>query len=777
MRIPFLFFLMLLNSFNVIKTNANKERNTDFNSNSNLDLFTDQENDIDINTNKNLNPNPEFTNFLNFHYDAEFIFDLHYKENYNFSIEVKIGEPKQTLNLLIDINSEFSFIKIPNCEEKNCLNENDLLEKSLFNYDPSVSKSLKLIEKNENFLFKNKEYKADIISDNLFFYSNDLKIKDKNFELKNFNFFLLKENLDIYADGILGLNPYIISNKYIPYNFIEHARLNNIINEKIFVLDLLNKNKAKLYLGQNNFKEFSMDTIKEYNNYNNNIDSINNNNNDYNNNSYLISNKNSYCKIKAISLSTNINILNNNKILNSNFNINSYQNQNKIQFNLTNHEDLSFIKKNSFKYNNNNNNNNNNKYNWICKSTHLIIGDDNENNFYNAISFENYLKEEKKRIIKANNNYYINNTNEKSNDYTDKENINLNLNINFILNENINIIFSSTLKNLIIEKKYLNLFIEKFSKNISKNFIVKTKGNMSYLIIKEKYFLENIKKIPSLNFLINGFSYKIYSEDLFEKFFSNSENSEIFFYRLNIEFILADNNIWQFGYIFLKNNIIEFNKEKNLVNFYQGIKKDMTKYISDEIEEFCFYNFFIYLFIFASIGYCMFYIYNRDKKKEINHLMIQNYKNDNSNNSIIISSNSNLNNTNNNNISKSIMLGYDKHYSLRIKEDQISFLKKSNNTSSKKIENIMNDPKMSEILLEKEYFGNINSNSKELSYFNNNNDTMSIANISIKTFDKDNNINKINNDNNSNSNSNFKIFKKKNENNDYMKNRQVSFNN
>lgn len=593
------------------------------------------------------------TDIQNSQLNAEFILDLQHKENNNFSIEVNIGEPKQTLNLLIDINSEFSFIKVPNCQDENCLDELDQIEQSLFNYDSTKSKTNELIEKNANFLFNKKEYKADIVKDSL-----SLSVENKNFELKNFHFFLLKENLNIYADGILGLNPYIISNRYILYNFIEHARYNNLISNKIFALDLLNKNKAKLYLGKNNFKNLtnnntnnnnSLTNYSIYEKFNTNKEFVNNNNNLQNKNFNFISNKNSFCKIKS-----------------------TYFLNTQSKFHLINRDDISQIEKDSIAKKIN--------FNWTCKSTHLLIGD--ENNYYKAISLENYLVSEKKRNANKdlNSEFFSKHNNDNS--------------INLILNENINIEFSTSIKNLIVDKRFLNLFFENYAKKISEEFSIKDEGNIFYIILEKQFFRQI--KIPSLNFIINGFSYKILSEDLFEEIFENGK----IYYRLLIEFKKIENNLWQFGYIFMKNNLMEFNKEKNLVDFYLGVKKDLSKFISDENENFCFYNVFIYFFIFSAIGYCMFYVYNRDNKKEINYLKMSNEK-------------KNFNpNLNRRESSAGKVFGFNKHYSLKLKDEDEYFRKSRASTKN----DIYLDHKFDSNLLEQNEdkdIDNVRSSKKE----------------------------------------------------------------
>lgn len=546
---------------------------------------------------------------------SEAVFELNNLHDNLFAIKVKIGSPSQTLNLIIDISSEFSFLKVPKCLDTSC-DENFEKNENIFNYDPNASNSKKLVQKDSVFSYNNVKYEADILKDIFSFpVSADFENpEDKNnlignfLVLDDFSFFLVDENINLDADGVLGLNPFLASNKYSEFSFIESAKNKGFISEQAFALNYVDKHHAKLFLGKNNFeKEMqimhnSLNVDNNYNNNNNYENSIsgnfinNKNSNSYsnNNNNYYYpnnQNKNSDNSSKEANQDTSYNTNSIGKTSNyavSTCKINPVKsNQSLTHFQANNKQITAKTQKSLISP----------LYSWNCKTSHLLLGE--ENNFYSAVAFE-------AQADKA--------------DKTDKKaEVNISL-----ANNAINVEFSTCLKNIIIDIRFLNLFLEKYAKKITPFCVVKNEKKVSYIDCEKKHLDSSV--IPSLNFIFNGFSYKILAKDLFEHIYGDSDN---LYYRLRIAFTETPENKWFFGYIFLKNNLVEFNKQKNSIVFYEGIKHDLSKLISDTKETFCFYNFLNYVFIIVLVLLCMFYIYNREKKKnqiiEIPFFLKKNY--------------------------------------------------------------------------------------------------------------------------------------------------------
>jgi len=562
------------------------------------------------NKSKNIDSNINHLRFLEDSYDAELnsemIFDLLNIHDNLFAIKVKVGSPSQTLNLIVDISSEFSFIKVPKCIDTSC-DENFEKNENFFHYDPNYSNSKNLIQKDLIFIYNNIKYEADILKDIFSFpISPDVKLEEnkyydsdkkqyidasKNIKeeynknslenfliLDDFKFFLVDENINLDADGVLGLNPFIASGNYNEFSFIEHAKAKGYISDKTFAINYIDKYHAKLYLGKNNFEKRTQNILNSinFNNSNDNTEINDDTLNKYNN---LNSKNNDITKSNKLPINPNkdtpditnnyflSNIKNNYNYLISICKINAIKTSQSLSHFLANSKQNLISNKNII----------NPMFSWNCKTSHLLFGE--ENNFYNAISFESYQGENKEISIKIPNKLVI-------------------------------VEFSTSIKNIIIDISYLNLFYEKYAKKLTPYCIIKSENKISYINCEKNYL--DYSSIPSINFIFNGFSYKILAKDLFEQIYGDSDN---LYYRLRISFTERQENKWIFGYIFLKNNLVEFNKTKNSIIFYEGLKFDLSKFISDTKETFCFYNFFNYLFVILLVSFCMFYVYNKEKKK------------------------------------------------------------------------------------------------------------------------------------------------------------------
>jgi len=515
----------------------------------------------------------------NIELSSEMVFDLFNLQDNLFGIKVKVGSPSQTLNLIVDISSELTFLKVPKCLDTSC-DENFEKNENMYKYDPNNSNSKKLIQKDSKFFYNNIKYEADLMTDifsfpiavtedntKKYYYNTsnqNINQRDNHMIFDNFSFFIIDENINIDFDGVLGLNAFIIVSNYVNFSFVEYAKAKNYISEKTFAINYVDKYHAKLYLGKNNFEKRTQNILNLIDTNNNNLKS-----DLYNKLSNNLNNINDQQDEEIQSKSYS----NKSLILKMNFFISSCK-TNQI----TSSQSLSHYESN---YKNNLNFNkkiNTLIYSWNCKTSHLIIGE--ENNFYKAFSFENSLFKRKNEL-------------------------------DISLTNTIPIIeFSTKIKNIIIDIDYINLIYEKYAKEITPFCIIKNENKISYINCEKSYL--DSTNIPSLNFILNGFSYKILGKDLFEQIYGDSDN---LYYRLRISFTKTPENKWIFGHIFLKNNLIEFNKQKSSIIFYEGFKYDLSKFISDSKENFCLYNIFNYLFVLAMVFLCMFYVYRKEKKK------------------------------------------------------------------------------------------------------------------------------------------------------------------
>lgn len=201
---------------------------------------------------------------------------------------------------------------------------------------------------------------------------------------------------------------------------------------------------------------------------------------------------------------------------------------------------------------------------WNCKISHLFVGSDV--NFYKAVSL------------------------------------------------NVNAIFSTVIKNIVVPNKFLQFFLqnyfEKYPNYESKFCYIKPDGKKNYILCNIKYFDLNLA--PMISFIINGYAYKIQSFYLFEQLFSDAYNQ---FYLFKIVFV--DNQAdWILGNHFLKLFEIVFNKDTNQVGFYGGLKYDLTKFTRDRSEYICFYNYFVIFLIVFLISFSMGYIYYKKKQEQ-----------------------------------------------------------------------------------------------------------------------------------------------------------------
>lgn len=559
-------------------------------------LEIDNNNEKDDSILPKIAKNKEYYNNYFSEKSSELMYDLNPAENNLFSIKIKVGYPAQILNLLIDIGSEFTFLKIPKCLNTSCSESFEKNENNISNYDPNYSKFKKEVKKKSVLLYNDMKYQADIVSD-IFSFNFSRKIEGEEDEeneevnviLEDFHFFLISENININADGVLGLNPFISSSKYSSYSFIEYLTVKNYISQAIFGLEYFDKYHSKLHLGINNFEKkanFALDGLNMRLNYFDSSVDKNTNSRAFQaaikeeiTENQMSQNKNYMENYKATALQLYDN--NRNFDSNKNYIITSCKvtpigdNQSSI---------LSLeLNKNNKNYRHSKNEN----FSWNCKASHLLLGEDN--NFYSAISLQNIPLE---------------GSNEQSSQGNSAEALKVEISNQVIIE------FSTRFKNLIVDVNYLRLFYEQYTKKITPFCIIKHDNKISYIYC-EKKFLDSLV-IPSLNIVFNGISYKISSKDLFEQIYDDSDKM---YYRLRIFFMETPQKKWFFGYIFLRNNLVEFNKQKSSVIFYEGLKYDLSKFTSDYKESICFYNILNYFSVIALITFCMFYVYQKHIKK------------------------------------------------------------------------------------------------------------------------------------------------------------------
>lgn len=203
-----------------------------------------------------------------------------------------------------------------------------------------------------------------------------------------------------------------------------------------------------------------------------------------------------------------------------------------------------------------------NKANWNCYVTHVLFGDDY--NFYNAIPLGNVV-----------------------------------------------VNFATGVSNIYLPQNYIDLFLNNYFKLLpgynNRNCLIKKSSKTKNILCLKKFLNFNG---PSINFILNGYAYQIPFEDLFEDIFSDSYNQYSVF---KIDFTETPGNEWYFGTVFMKQHEIVFDGEKMQVGFYSGFKYDFTKLTNENVEEYCLYNTFTYVFLFSIIVLPM--IYTIVKKK------------------------------------------------------------------------------------------------------------------------------------------------------------------
>ncbi len=177
-------------------------------------------------------------------------------------------------------------------------------------------------------------------------------------------------------------------------------------------------------------------------------------------------------------------------------------------------------------------------------------------------------------------------------------------------------IFSSIKNDFIIPPEFIQFFIKEYFEQYpgyeSKFCYVKPDGRKMFILCNMKYF--DINKAPMLSFIMNGFAYNIPAQDLFEQLFSDAYNQYYFF---KIVFMETPDSQWVLGTNFLRQYEVVFNKETNQIGFFNGPKQDLTKFTGDRKEFICWYNFFVYLFLFSLVGSSMGYmIYKKRKETE-----------------------------------------------------------------------------------------------------------------------------------------------------------------
>lgn len=183
---------------------------------------------------------------------------------------------------------------------------------------------------------------------------------------------------------------------------------------------------------------------------------------------------------------------------------------------------------------------------WNCKLTHLLFG--NDYNFYKAIAIND-------AIAVAS--------------------------------------FSSALPNIYVHLRYFNTFIEEYFEMYFNNnncLIVKDIHiNTTNVVCPKEDFPHDLHK-ACINFIFNGFAYKVPFVDLFE----DADNTKYAAYKLfKVEFTdMLNDSEWVFGVVFMKQNEMVFDAETGVVGFYGGDKFDFVKYTNENIENVCLYNIF-----------------------------------------------------------------------------------------------------------------------------------------------------------------------------------------
>jgi hypothetical protein len=198
---------------------------------------------------------------------------------------------------------------------------------------------------------------------------------------------------------------------------------------------------------------------------------------------------------------------------------------------------------------------------------------------------------------------------------------------------NVHAVFASGINNIAMPTEYIDLFMNNYFKSFKLNNNNKfcfTKANAKNIhILCDRNYLETgttsgVSSLPSLNFIINGFAYRIPAEDLFEEVYSEA-NSQ--FNLFKIFFTETSQKQWILGTTFLKQFEVVFNKDKEEVGFYSnplsGAKYDFTKFTSDDKESFCFYNYSAYFILASIVLMSMCYVYWTKRKRD--EIIIHNY--------------------------------------------------------------------------------------------------------------------------------------------------------
>jgi hypothetical protein len=162
------------------------------------------------------------------------------------------------------------------------------------------------------------------------------------------------------------------------------------------------------------------------------------------------------------------------------------------------------------------------------------------------------------------------------------------------------------------------LWEEYINKNDPKRDCCKAyiEDNYTYVRCFRRY-VERVKDF-SLNFILNGYAYKLDWVSLFEEQEDDTYMFKIIFYESSTK------DTWIFGNMFLKQYHTIFNGDDGYLEFHGGFRYDFSSFTRDKSEAFCLYNYLIYVLITAPVIASMAYVWFKKRYEE--RVMMPKYK-------------------------------------------------------------------------------------------------------------------------------------------------------
>ena len=147
-----------------------------------------------------------------------------------FTITVKIGNPPQVFNLIIDTGSFITWVNSIECQ--NC--------QSSRKFSPLTSKTFYNLSTEHSITYVSGNNKGYLAKEE--FDLNDHKINSFGFMISTL------ANIDIdEMEGIIGLGRYYSMGD--SFSLIESMKINNLIDKRIFSQKIFNSSYGKLYIG------------------------------------------------------------------------------------------------------------------------------------------------------------------------------------------------------------------------------------------------------------------------------------------------------------------------------------------------------------------------------------------------------------------------------------------------------------------------------------------------------------------------------------------------